>query len=164
MVIATQLSIPLPPPAPTTTSRSQLAARAMARPQGVPPAAVRASTLALARSNPVAAQLGTTPRCPCCQTSAASALPICYGMVAPSVVEQARRGEVVLGPVNHGRNEPRLACQRCQTRYGAPRADLDRFGRPLQPRQAPTPPSPPAQEAAARRAELLEVLPLRRVA
>lgn len=161
MVIATSPSPSVPQAGAPSRARSVLAARLALQPA---PSA-RAGAIALVRSSAAAAQRGVSLRCPCCQASAAFALPICYGMVAPSVVEQARRGEVVLGPVNHGRNEPRLACQRCQTRYGAPRADLDRFGRPLRPLQAPTPtPTPPAQEAAASRAELLEVLPLRRVA
>ncbi len=73
----------------------------------------------------------TKRTCPSCAASARDALPIRYGMVSAWVLQQARRGEVVLGPINHGRNEPRLLCSHCGHRFAAPRADLDRFGRPL---------------------------------
>ncbi len=73
----------------------------------------------------------TRRACPSCAANARDALPIRYGMVSAWVLEQARRGEVVLGPINHGRNEPRLLCSHCGHRFAAPRADLDRFGRPL---------------------------------
>ena len=93
MVIATSLSPSVPQPV-SSSSRSMLKARlALRRDVDARVTIERAPTVALVRSNPVAAKLGTTMRCPCCQASAASALPICYGMVAPSVVEQARRGE-----------------------------------------------------------------------
>ena len=69
--------------------------------------------------------------CPCCGASAAAWRPIRYGMVAVSVYAQARRGEVVIGPVNHGRNEPQWACSACNTRFGRAREEFDRFGRPL---------------------------------
>ena len=71
--------------------------------------------------------------CPCCGATAAAWRPIRYGMVALSVYAQARRGEVVIGPVNHGRNEPQWACSSCDTRFGRAREELDRFGRPLAP-------------------------------
>lgn len=97
-------------------------------------------------------------QCPCCGAAPAAWLPIRYGVVAPSVVAQARRGELVLGSLNHGKNEPRWACTRCETRFGRPRPELDRFGRPM-PGPGPEPVGPIAArvldatvEAAAERA------------
>ncbi|MCO4762396.1 MAG: hypothetical protein KC502_12875 [Myxococcales bacterium] len=81
----------------------------------------RASSPALRRS-----------MCPCCGAKPSAWVPIRYGMVAASVYAQARRGEVVIGPVNHGRNEPRWACSACDTRFGRAREEFDRFGRPLE--------------------------------
>jgi hypothetical protein len=78
-----------------------------------------------------AQRVETAAGCPGCGEEAAALLPIIYGPVLPRVVEQARRGELILGPLNHGRNEPRLACPRCGARFGAARPDLDRFGRAL---------------------------------
>ena len=69
--------------------------------------------------------------CPCCGADSKAWRPIRYGMVAMSVYAQAHRGEVVIGPVNHGRNEPQWACGTCKTRFGRAREDLDRFGRPI---------------------------------
>ena len=68
-------------------------------------------------------------RCPCCMSTVDQWRPIIYGPVSDTVVAQARRGQVVLGGLNHGRNEPRWACKRCETRFGRPREELDRFGR-----------------------------------
>lgn len=90
----------------------------------------RAEVCAPARASEAPSPVQAAKRCPGCGASAAAALPICYGTPAPSVLAQARRGEVVIGPMNHGRNEPRLCCQQCGERYGAPRPELDRFGRP----------------------------------
>ncbi len=79
--------------------------------------------------------IDTTPTahrtCPCCAAPAQRWLPIVYGPPAASVLAQARRGQLVLGGVNHGRNEPRWHCTACEARFGAPRADRDRFGRAL---------------------------------
>ncbi len=74
-------------------------------------------------------------------------------MVAPSVVAQARRGELVLGSFNHGKNEPRWACTVCETRFGRPRPELDRFGRPL-PAQGPEPVGPIAARVAEEQVEI----------
>lgn len=68
-------------------------------------------------------------RCPCCMSGVKSWRPIVYGRVDDRVVTQARRGEVVLGGVNYGRNEPRWQCKQCETRFGRPREEFDRFGR-----------------------------------
>lgn len=81
--------------------------------------------------------IDTTPTarrtCPCCAAPAQRWLPVVYGPPAASVLAQARRGELVLGGVNHGRNEPRWHCTACEARFGAPRGDRDRFGRVLRP-------------------------------
>ena len=70
-------------------------------------------------------------RCPCCMSTVQSWRPIVYGVVDRAVLEQARRGLVVLGGLNHGRNEPRWQCTRCEHRFGRPRNEHDRFGKPL---------------------------------
>jgi len=57
-------------------------------------------------------------------------LPLVFGPAGPAVRAQAARGEIVLGGLNHGRNEPRWQCARCHTRFGRAREDRDRFGRP----------------------------------
>jgi hypothetical protein len=100
-------------------------------------------------------------RCPCCASHPSDWLPIRFGMVAPSVIEQARRGELVLGPINHGRNEPRIWCSRCETRFGRARPELDRFGQPLQPANPPSSPSSAlAQVSALPRPRIEIVAPL----
>ena len=69
--------------------------------------------------------------CPCCMATVERWRPIVYGPVAASVLKQAKRGEVILGGLNHGRNEPVWHCTRCESRFGRPREELDRFGRAL---------------------------------
>ncbi len=78
--------------------------------------------------------------CPHCSAAVRHWLPIRYGPVSDAVREQADRGELLLGGINHGRNEPIWLCLACNTRFGHARADRDRFGRPL------PPPEPPAQQ------------------
>ena len=78
--------------------------------------------------------------CPDCNAGVADWLPIRYGPVNDEVRAQARRGEILLGGINHGRNEPIWLCQACNNRFGSARADRDRFGRPL------PPPEPPVQQ------------------
>ena len=78
--------------------------------------------------------------CPCCHAVVSNWLPIRYGPVTEAVRAQAARGEVLLGGVNHGRNEPVWLCLACNTRFGSARADRDRYGRPL------PPPEPPVQQ------------------
>ncbi|GEM_PF-2585224 len=84
--------------------------------------------IASALSSPESSQ---RRRCPCCMATVENWRPVIYGPVGPEVVAQARRGEVTLGGMNHGRNEPRWHCIRCRTRFGRPREDLDRFGRAI---------------------------------
>ena len=69
------------------------------------------------------------PGCPCCEADHQSCVPIRYGVVHPLVRLQAYLGEVVLGGVNFGSNEPRWACVACGAKFGAPNPNLDRFGR-----------------------------------
>lgn len=78
-------------------------------------------------------------RCPCCMSTVNSWKPIVYGPVGKSTLAQSRRGEVVLGGINHGRNEPRWQCGRCETRLGRPREELDRFGREVLDEGKPSP-------------------------
>ncbi len=86
----------------------------------------------------------TTPTskrgCPHCAAAVTHWQPIRYGPVNAEVRAQADRGELLLGGINHGRNEPIWLCQACNTRFGHARTDRDRFGRPL------PPPEPPVQQ------------------
>jgi hypothetical protein len=78
--------------------------------------------------------------CPHCDAAFVHWLPIRYGPVSHEIRAQAERGELLLGGINHGRNEPIWLCQACSTRFGHARSDRDRFGRPL------PPPEPPVQQ------------------
>ncbi|MEV6771692.1 hypothetical protein AB0N05_24010 [Nocardia sp. NPDC051030] len=55
------------------------------------------------------------PSCPKCGTAAT---PIMYGQPAASALEQAERGEIVLGGAALGQGSPRWACQSCGTQFG----------------------------------------------
>lgn len=70
-------------------------------------------------------------KCPHCEADVRFWVPIRYGAVGEVVRAQVVRGEVVLGGVNHGRNEPGWHCKRCLKSFGRAREDRDRFGRPL---------------------------------
>ena len=83
------------------------------------------------RQDPTASQPDnkTLRHCPCCMATVEQWCPVVYGPVDRHVIAQARRGVVALGGLNHGRNEPRWQCRRCNLRFGRPREEFDRFGR-----------------------------------
>ncbi len=59
----------------------------------------------------------STPPCPSCGSSLA-VVRIAYGLPGPGLIEQADRGEFVLGGCVLEEDSPRWYCQECETGFG----------------------------------------------
>ncbi len=70
------------------------------------------------------------PTCPECKSK--SIAPIVYGLPGPKLMEESRRGDVVLGGCVVTDDDPIQACRDCGYRWGDNATDLEQRARPPQ--------------------------------